>query len=276
MRAVPLRCALLMPAAFAVAAAQSEAPRLEDVLRIAGQYVAGYERSLGIVAAEDYSQQVDTYSQSLHSEILFIKDETHGWMEFRDVMVLNGRPVRDREERLLALFTKPNPDRLKQAQRIVSEGARFNLHPIGARVNRTINLPLTALRFLRTEAQYRSSFRIAGWNEMTGMATLEFREQRRPRLIGTGDNAAAAGRFEIDSATGRPASSRLTLQTGTAAGPTRATVAVRFEVDTTVGLAMPREMTEEYRGPFVGVVTGAAKYSHYRRFDVETSESVGK
>ena len=144
------------------------------------------------------------------------------------------------------------------------------------RLNRTINLPLTALRFLRTGAQYRSSFRIAGWNEKTGMVTLEFTERQRPRLIATGDNAAARGRFEIDSATGRPASSRLTLQTGTAAGPTRATIAVRFVADTSVGLALPLTMNEEYRGPFVGVVIGEAKYSHYRRFDVETSESVGK
>jgi hypothetical protein len=30
----------------------------------------------------------------------------------------------------------------------------------------------------------------------------------------------------------------------------------------------------EYRGAFYGLVTGAAKYSRYREFRVETSESI--
>jgi hypothetical protein len=110
-----LRCSLLLPLAIAVASAQSEAPRLEDVLEAAGAYVAGYERTLALVAEEEYSQQVTMDRRMLHSDILFIRDETFGWVEFRDVAARDGKPVRDREERLLALFTEPNSDRLKQA-----------------------------------------------------------------------------------------------------------------------------------------------------------------
>ena len=145
-----------------------------------------------------------------------------------------------------------------------------NLNPPGARLNRTINLPLTAARFLRTADQYRSSFRISDWNRQTGVVSLEFIERHRPRLISTSDNSAATGRFEIDRATGRLMSSRLTLQSGA----TVATITVRFAADANVGMWLPLTMDEEYRGPFNGLVAGAAKYSHYRQFRVETSGSV--
>lgn len=263
-------CALVLPMVVGVAAAQTETLRVEDVLQVAGAYVAGYEQTLAFVAEEEYSQQVTLNHRTLHSDILFIRDDTFGWLEFRDVAVRDGTPVRDREERLMALFTKPNPDRLEHAQRIVAEGARFNLNPPGARLNRTINLPLTAVRFLRTADQYRSSFRLAGSNLQTGVVALEFTERHRPRLIGTSDDAAARGRFEIDRATGRLTSSRLTLQSGA----TVATITVQFGADANVGMWLPLTMHEEYRGPFNGFVTGVAKYSRYRQFRVETSESI--
>jgi hypothetical protein len=243
---------------------------MEDILQVAGAYVASYERTLALVAEEEYSQRVARNERTLHSDILFIRDETFGWLEFRDVATRDGIRIRDREERMLGLFTKPNPDRLKQVQRIVAEGARFNLNPPGARLNRTINLPLTAARYLRIADQHRSSFRIAGWNRRTGLVSLEFSERHRPRLIGTADDAAATGRFEIDRATGRLTSSRLTLESGAIS----ATLSVQFAADANVGTWVPLTMHEEYRGPFNGFVTGVAKYSHYRQFRIETSENM--
>ena len=253
-----------------MASAQTGAPLLEDVLRVAGGYVADYEQTLALVAEEEYSQQVTVSRRILRSDILIIKDDTFGWVEFRDVAARDGITVRDREDRLLALFTKPHPDRITQAQRIVAEGARFNLDPPNTHLNRTLNLPLTALRFLRTPDQYRSSFRIARWNERTGMVSLEFTERHRPRLIGTPDNAAARGWFEIVRSTGRPTLSTLMLQSG----PTLSTVTVQFAADGNVGRWLPRTMTEEYRGGFNGIVSGVARYSRYRQFRVETSERV--
>ena len=60
--------------------------------------------------------------RTLRSDILFMQDDRFGWVEFRDVAERDGFPVRDREERLLALFSKPNADRLKQAQRTSKRG----------------------------------------------------------------------------------------------------------------------------------------------------------
>ena len=138
-----------MLATTALPAGQTQAPAVEDVLRAAAEYVKGYE-GMALVAQEEYTQLAALVRRNLQSDILFMKDDSFGWVEFRDVGLVNGAPVRDRQDRLLTLFTKPNPDRLAQAQRIVAEGARFNLNPPDIRLNRTINLPLTAVRFLRT------------------------------------------------------------------------------------------------------------------------------
>ena len=129
---------------------------------------------------------------------------------------------------------------------------------------------MTAARFLRTADQYRSSFRIADWNRQTDVVSLEFIERHQPRLVRTDDNAPASGRFEIDRTTGRVTSSMLTQRSG----KTVATITVRFAADANVGMWVPLTMDEEYRGAFYGLVTGAAKYSRYREFRVETSESI--
>jgi hypothetical protein len=261
-----LLIALLILAAAATAPAQP-APRVEDVLRAAAEYVKGFE-GMALVAQEEYTQLAALVRRNLQSDILFMKDDSFGWVEFRDVGLVNGAPVRDREDRLLKLFTKSNPDRLAQAQRIVAEGARFNLNPPDIRLNRTLNLPLTAVRFLRTVDQYRSHFNIPPQNRSTGVVSLEFTEERRPRLITTPDQAAATGRFDIEVATGRVLSSTLNLRSRSA----NATIEVRSSPDPQIGMYLPESMTEQYRGSFNGIVAGNATYSRYRQFKVETSE----
>jgi hypothetical protein len=266
MRRLLLPAAILMLAA-ALPAGQAQAPQLEDVLRAAAEYVKGYE-GMALVAQEEYTQLAALVRRNLQSDILFMKDEAFGWVEFRDVGLVNGAPVRDRQDRLLTLFTRPNPDRLAQAQRIVGEGARFNLNPPDVRLNRTINLPLTAVRFLRTADQYRSHFNIPPQNRSAGVVSLEFTEEHRPRLITTPDEAAATGRFDIEVATGHVLSSTLNLRSWSA----NATIEVKFSPHPQIGMYLPERMTEQYRGSFNGIVAGNATYSRYRQFKVETSE----
>jgi len=270
MRRLLLPTAVLILAAAGLPAGQVESPRIEDVLRAAADYLTGYERTLALVAQEEYTQQVTPQRRMLHSDILFMKDEAFGWVEYRDVAAMDRIPVRDREARLLALFSKPNADRLEHAQQIVAEGARFNLDPPGTSVQRTINLPLTGARFLRGADQDRSSFRIVGWDRKTDVVTVEFSEQRLPRLIRTPDQGAARGRFELDRTSGRLLASSVTLQSHS----THAAIAVKFGPSATVGMWVPLSMDEQYQGTFTGRVTGIARYSQYRQFKVETTTDI--
>ena len=58
-----------------------------------GEYVKGYE-GMALVAQEEYTQLAALVRRNLHSDILFMKDEAFGWVEFRDVGLVNGAPVR--------------------------------------------------------------------------------------------------------------------------------------------------------------------------------------
>ena len=133
-----------------------------------------------------------------------IANAERGWIEFRDVFEVNGQRVRDHDDRIAQLFLKPNPTAREQADKIVAESARFNLNPAGISFERTLNIPLEALRFLRKANQSRSRFELAG-EERLGNSTVvvvKFREQAMPRLISSPLDAAASGRFWIQPASG--------------------------------------------------------------------------
>ena len=60
----------------------------------------------------------------LRSDVLVIANQATGWVVFRDVFEVDGKAQRDRDERLMKLFLKPDADTFRQAQRIAEESAR--------------------------------------------------------------------------------------------------------------------------------------------------------
>ena len=112
------------------AAAQSTEP-LDALLDKAGDYVLAYEKSfVGVVAEETYRQDargrsttdsrgfaVEAPSQrrDLRSDLLLVRAPAGDrWMEFRDVFEVDGKPVRDRAERLEKLFLQPSASTQRQ------------------------------------------------------------------------------------------------------------------------------------------------------------------
>jgi hypothetical protein len=122
---------------------------------------------------------------------------------------------------------------------------------------------------------------------------VEYREETRPTLIRgiTSDedtDLRASGRVWIDRATGRIDKTELVL----VVFGMRAALVTTFRIDERLGIAVPVEMREEYdlqrsvelQGPTnkaVGLpqmtrrveqtlITGAASYSNFRRFEVTT------
>ena len=252
----------------------AQAPNLESALRASAKYLEQYEHEVtAVIAQEDYVQRVLTEARTrrLRSDILIIAQEHAGWVELRDTFEVDERRVRDRDERIEKLFMKPNPDALQQARRIAAEGARFNISPSTFPLNRTLNVPLTALRFLRGPNQHRSKFHLDRVEPTR--VVLSFKEQTRPRLIATDDGAAAIGSFTIDPSSGRVLESEFQLVTRRVG----AKFVVVYAEQPALKLWLPASMTESYMfGGARASMDGRATYSRFRVFRVETSTVIDK
>lgn len=260
---------LVVSLAVATTANTQTPAELAPLLSAAADYLAEYEqRSGAVVSLETYTQHVQRGSSSsyrhLKSDMLTLSIGTAGWLGFRDVFEVDGRPVRDHDQRLYKLFLTPSGDSLAQAKKILDEGARFNI----GQVTRNINIPTMALTFLKREYQSRSTFSDKGVEMVEGIRTrvVEFHERASPRVITTPDGSAAGGRFWIDPEQGRIVRTELTL-TGTVHLVITVTYAPQAKLD---GLFVPVSMREVYRR--AGELTdGRVSYSNFRSFKVDVS-----
>ena len=132
-------------------------------------------------------------------------------MLFRsDVAEVDGKPVRDKEDRLTKLFMQPSKDALRRAADVQLEGARHNLLDIG-----TLNNPLLALAFLQAHDQPRFRFNLAGMEKKLGptVRTVQFQEWRIPTLLrGNGNrDIFSRGLAWIEEDTGRVVKTELRI-----------------------------------------------------------------
>jgi hypothetical protein len=261
---------LILTAALSLhASAQSHTDELSALLSSVAKYLTEFEQRCGaVVSLETYSQQVQNGSSRQHrqlkSDMLVLSVGEAGWLGFRDVFEVDGRAVRDHDERLFALFLKPSSDSLGQARKILDESSRFNI----GRVTRNVNIPTMALTFLKGDHQSRSKFTDKGVEVVDGVRTrvIEFREQALPRVISTSDGSAAMGRAWVDPESGRVVKTVLML-TGSVEVSITVTYAPQVRLD---DLWLPQSMREIYRR--AGELTeGRASYSNFRKFNVDVS-----
>ncbi|HYN09213.1 MAG TPA: hypothetical protein VES67_17660 [Vicinamibacterales bacterium] len=261
--------ALSMPAG-----AQSQHAELTALLSSAADYLADYEQKCGaVVSLESYSQSVQRGSarsvRHLKSDMLVLSIGAAGWLGFRDVFEVDGRPVRDHDERLFQLFLKPSADSLAQARNILDESSRFNI----GQVTRNINIPTMALTFLKRDRQGRSTFTDKGFETIAGVRArvVEFQEKASPRVITTPDGSASRGRFWIDPAQGRIVRTELMLS-GLVHVVITVTYAPQAKLD---DLWLPVTMREMYRRA-TELTEGRASYSNFRKFNVDVETIIKK
>ena len=266
---------------LAAVPALAQTPEVDAVLDKAGDYVTVYEQTfVGVVAEETYRQEVrgragtdsrgfavEARSQrrDLKSDMLLVRAPADDrWMQFRDVFDVDGKPVRDRAERLAKLFLQPSASGQRQVEDITAESARYNI----GRVNRNVNLPLLALTVL--EPQNRAWFSFKGSRKSGSVFELEYQEERGGTLIRTtGDQAMPSrGRFTIDLATGRVLSSELIAENRSL----RAQIDVTYALEPSMGLFVPREMREKYALKDGSIIEGKATYARFRRYQVKVDE----
>jgi hypothetical protein len=276
---------MLIACAFAVSPRATADPPTDPVVeRMLAWAARAVETLASVVCEERYVQTlrqqrfalgrvtpvVDSQTRTLRSDYLLVRfPETLGWVPFRDVYEVDGRPVRDREDRLMRILSEPHPDRFVQAERIRDESARFNLGP----GTYDINVPTFALQFLLPDVAVRFRFRPAGSARVDGVETavVEFREEGHPTIIrgAATEDVPASGRFWVTPSDGRVVQTRLETHSG--GKETR--IDVRYARDEKVDAWVPSEMREHHATAGFSLECRAT-YEHYRRFAVNTVEQI--
>ena len=255
-------------------AAQPAAGLLERVQAFAGRY---QRDAPSLVVEEHYLQNV-TYTRGtpqhreMTSELVMVRlPGTAGWVTLRDVLVVDNRRLRDREERLLKLLQSPQADAFARASELARESARFNL----GRITRTINVPDVAIGYLLPQHAGRMRFEPPRTSTIDGIAVEVFRfsELRGPSIVRDprGADLLANGRVWAEPASGEIVRTELILRHGNSNG----TNVVDFRLDPRLSIRVPVKMTERYvmQGESIDAV---ATYTNFRSFAVATTEKLAK
>ncbi len=185
-----------------------------------------------------------------------------GWMPFRDTYEVKGRKVRNRDDRLLKLFTSNDKSRFEKASEISSTSAKYNL----GNVVRTVNIPLLGMMFLHPRVNERFEFTDGGEETVNGRVLRKalYKEVARPTLIKTSRSRdlPLTGTLWIDPFSGTVVRTELNAADTTV----RCQVTVSFRRDDTLDMWVPERM-EEYYKAYSGLddIVATATYSNVRK-----------
>jgi hypothetical protein len=266
---------------------RSGVPALPQVLAAAGNYVAAYEKAFGAVLSEEVYRQTDNYlagaknrlGRVTTSDMLMFSTGGSGWMVFRDVLDVDGKPVDGERGRLLALAAEPSREALADAMRRTAESARQNLGIIA----RTITVPMSGLTYLRRENQARSTFEFDGMKSVAKLDVVLVRFAVTDDQPATDDATATTGRVWIEPVSGRVVRSEITH----ASRSCTARIDVQYAAQPGIGVWVPVRMYEQYDvempaqavqprgGQAVSAhVDGLATYRNFRQFEVKAGLTI--
>ena len=300
-RTAALVVCLLAAAPWTPGAAQeTPAPPLVLVLSRAATYVETFaDRVSGFVTAETYTQDVyppinrfggrpgqRSYSGPTHrdlkSDLLLVRPVgAEGWMQFRDVTEVDGRKLKDRNDRLARLFLEPSKSTAAQSRKIMEESARYNIGDI----ERNINLPVLALAVLDRRMQPGFQFALdkpgekyelpksASFAAPSDAVVVSFTETQIRTMVASpqGKNLASSGHFWMD----RNTSQIYMTEIGIEDLWLKAVIHVAYGTVAGLDLPVPIEMHERYENKLNGTrVEGSATYSNFREFKVSVDEDI--
>lgn len=280
-----------------LSAATQEKVTLPQVLARAGAYVEEFQRQLStMVAEETYLQEVVPIMglnarggvryqrRSLRSDLLLLRPENSiTWVPFRDVFEVDGKSVRDREDRLSALFLAPTAATADRANEIRAESARYNIG-----IERTLNVPVLPLIILSPPVQPQFRFKVdtvdatrvvsttglpasPSFRVSTEVWVIRFEENTRPTIVHTlnGADIMSRGRFWIEPSSGRVLMSEMITEDD----DVRAQINVSYQSEPLSGMLVPIEMHETYKSTrYRATINGEATYGRFRRFQVAVDE----
>jgi len=262
-------------------------PDVSVLVDRASAYVERFQEEFGSVVAEERYEQTLRRVPGANASVqrrdggptqtvlvfdfLLVQVKGEGWMPFRDVFERDGKPLRDREDRLAAIFLSGGRNAFDQARAVMDEGARYNI----GNVDRNINVPTLPLVFLTDRYRSRFDFKLGKRKDSDRGTPVEFRETSRPTFVVTtgGRDLPVNGTFWIDEADGTVLRTELdAIDTSV-----NAHITVVYEWDEGIDLFAPARMEERYRRARDPMeVRGLASYSKFRRFQVHTSEELAR
>lgn len=200
----------------------------------AGAYVEEYTKQFSALVGEERQTQRIVRAdgsikkqRDLVSDVLLV-EVGEATLPFRDVIMVDGKAVRNRQERLRKLFIEAPKTALKQGQAIAKESSRYN---IGfGRSLEGLMFPLAIVH-----SGLASGFRFAPTTE-----GVSFEEFRSPSSIGQMTRSGRRdmflkGRLGIDPERGRLLSGSLVADNG----ELEITIEVRYREDATLHLLVP-------------------------------------
>lgn len=296
-----LAAVAVLPFAHPSAQVEPVLPALTPVLSRAATYVERLaDRVSGFVTAESYVQDVflpmnrfgsrpggqRPYSGAVHRELkadlLLVRPVgSDGWMQFRDVTDVDGKKLKDRNDRLAKLFLEPSSSTAAQSRKIMTESARYNIGDI----ERNINLPVLALAVLDRRMQQGFAFSYPKGDDKPNLPKrpafvppddalmVAFTETQPRTMVASpqGKNLPSSGHFWLDRGT----SQIYMTEIGIDDLWLRAQIFVAYGTVDGINLPVPIEMFERYENKLNGTrVEGSATYSNFREFKVAVDEDI--
>ena len=196
--------AVLLTLVPATATTQGPDAPFAAVLERVSQYAETYERTFAAMAMEEHQTQTLQRADGrvketrvLRSDFLLIKTGPEWAQVFRDVIEVDGKPIRNRDERLRKLFLDKPRTAVQQAQAIAAESRRHNIGP-----GRQGNSPLLPMIFVHpryiTPVALQPRRRVLSFEEVQMPSVLGFRHGGGPRI-----DLPAKGSLTVDPSTGR-------------------------------------------------------------------------
>ena len=273
-----ITAAILFAAVWATDAA-AQRPAVDTVVQSAVEYVQRFVAQFtSVVATEQYAQRVESTAfnsvtlakRDLKADFLLVKIGPGAlWMPFRDVVEVDGQPLRDHADRLVKLFTERPGEASEKATAITKDSYRYNIG-----FERNVNNPFLSLALLQDMYRGRFTYQLSGSETVgdTRVWVVRYSETTRPTLIRGGKSwdMPAHGRYWIDQRTGTVLRTELLLD----GNNVNTRVVTTFGLDERFKAAVPVKMEESYDPDGSPRTTAVATYGTFRSFQVTTEEEI--
>ena len=265
MRALLTLLAVVLIELWAAQKVHTQAVDLDELrTRVAASARRFITQFSDVVTEEEYDQRFarSTRKRKLTSDFLLVAypGRKELMMVFRDVREVDGKPVRDKQDRITKLFLEPFNNAVRRAQDIHRDGLRLSVD------NGRLMDPLQVVTYLQSEYQNGFTFTLG---DKTPNLGPDIREITLTPIPARGKIAKSA-RAWVSEATGDVVKTEVRSGFGARAESTTTT----FGLDPVLKIRVPLEMKDELPRITGDNFIGTAKYSKARRFDVRTDAEV--